>query len=185
MAFIGKALRPLRAGTKKLAILDPSFADAPRLEIGSVAFSDGGPMGSPFTGSEGVSPPLRWSGVPPGTKSIAIVVQDVDVPLPAPLVHALAYAIAPETFELPAAALPRADARESAASVTLGRGVAGEAYAPPTPIPGHGPHRYVFQVFALDFMPAFAAAPDEKQLVEAMRGHVTACGSVTGTHEAL
>ena len=80
MAFIGKALRPLRAGTKKLAILEPAFADAPRLDVRSEAFSDGGPMASSFAGSEGVSPPLRWTGVPPSTKSIAIVVQDVDVP---------------------------------------------------------------------------------------------------------
>jgi hypothetical protein len=185
MSFIGKALRPLRAGDKKLAILDPAFDELPRLDVRSEAFENGGPMGPPYVDASGDFPPLHWSVVPEGTRSLALVVQDIDVPLPAPLVHAVAFGIAADASGLPARALPRAgSAQVPAPNLSLGRGFAGEAYGPPTPIPGHGPHRYVYQVFALDYVPAFDAAPNEHELLSAIRGHVLACGEVIGTHEA-
>jgi hypothetical protein len=185
VSFIGKLIRPLRAGDKKLAIEDPAFAGTPGLAVSSDAFADGAPMPAPYVGADGVFPPLRWSGAPANTQSFALIVQDIDVPLPAPLVHAVAYGIAREAESLSAGAIPRAGSDEPVPSnLVIGRGVAGNAYAPPTPIPGHGPHHYVFQVFALDAPLDFVESPGESDLLKAMHGHVLACGAVTGTHEA-
>lgn len=55
-------------------------------------------------------------------------------------------------------------------------------YAGPRPIPGHGPHRYRFQVFAID-EPIPDVVDSAKDLVVAMRGHLLARGTLTGTYE--
>jgi hypothetical protein len=55
-------------------------------------------------------------------------------------------------------------------------------YAGPRPIPGHGPHHYRFQVFALD-APVAESITSAKALLAAMRGHVVARGVLTGVYE--
>ena len=55
-------------------------------------------------------------------------------------------------------------------------------YAGPRPIPGHGPHRYRFQVFALD-EPIPDHVTTAKALLKQMAGHVLARGVLTGTYE--
>ena len=59
----------------------------------------------------------------------------------------------------------------------------GAEYLPPDPPPGHGPHRYVFQVFALDRTPDLHGKPVRSQLVHAMKGHVLARGLLVGVYE--
>ena len=186
MAFLGRFLSSFRAGDRKLAANDPAFASAQRLQVTSDAFADGAPMPPAYTGGKADFPPLKWSGVPPLTRSIALIVEDVDVPLPVPIAHAIAYGIDPSITSLPAQAIPRPGSGLPAPLIlNLGRGIAGQNYAPPTPIPGHGPHHYVFSVFALDTIPRFESGPPQKSdLVAAMRGHVLALGSLIGTHEA-
>jgi phosphatidylethanolamine-binding protein (PEBP) family uncharacterized protein len=55
-------------------------------------------------------------------------------------------------------------------------------YAGPRPIPGHGPHRYRFLVFALD-VPVAESVTKAKALLTQMAGHVLARGVLTGTYE--
>ena len=54
---------------------------------------------------------------------------------------------------------------------------------PPDPPPGHGPHRYCFQVFALDAAPKLHGSPIRTQVAHAMKGHVIAKGLLVGTYE--
>jgi phosphatidylethanolamine-binding protein (PEBP) family uncharacterized protein len=56
-------------------------------------------------------------------------------------------------------------------------------WLPPDPPPGHGAHRYVFQVFALDIVPRFEARPGRTELLNKIRGHVIAKGMLIGTYE--
>jgi hypothetical protein len=56
-------------------------------------------------------------------------------------------------------------------------------YLPPDPPSGHGPHRYVFQIFALDTRLDFEKPPGRGALLEAMRGHVLAKGLHIGLYE--
>ena len=57
------------------------------------------------------------------------------------------------------------------------------AYLPPDPPTGHGPHRYCFQIFALDIVPALEEGAGRGAVVEALKGHVLAKGMLVGTYE--
>jgi phosphatidylethanolamine-binding protein (PEBP) family uncharacterized protein len=56
-------------------------------------------------------------------------------------------------------------------------------WLPPDPPVGHGQHRYVFQVFALDTVPRFEARPGRAELLDKIKGHVIAKGLLIGTYE--
>lgn len=173
MSFIGRALRGRRAGAQWRVAEDPRFSAVARtIVVRSSGFVDDGPL------PDGpLSPPLEWSGVPDGTAELAIIVEDVDVPLPRPVTHAVAYAIDPQTRSLGAGEL-------APDRITLGKGAFGtQRFVAPSPIPGHGPHRYVFTVLALDYVPRFDQPPTRGRLLDAAAGHVIALGEITGTRE--
>lgn len=86
------------------------------------------------------SPPLSWAGVPVGTKSIALVVDDSNAPI-APYVYWLVFDISPATSDIQEGQLPPG-ARQAQGS----NGVA--AYNPPCP--GSSSHQYRFTVYALN-----------------------------------
>jgi hypothetical protein len=186
--IIGRLLRPLRSGTDKLAGNDPRIAAPTSIRVSSPAFESGTTMPETYRGAHGIFPPIAWSGAPPETRQLVMIAEDVDVPLPAPLVHAIAYGIEPEMAGFAAGAIPALGrgTRDYVEGAWLGlaAGVA-PGYAPPTPIPGHGAHRYVYQVFALDeALRRFPKPPSKRRLLAAIAGHVLARGAVVGLAEA-
>ena len=56
-------------------------------------------------------------------------------------------------------------------------------YLPPDPSPGHGAHRYAFQILAVDRRADFSDAPGRGDLVDALRRRVLAAGCLIGTYE--
>jgi Raf kinase inhibitor-like YbhB/YbcL family protein len=131
---------------------------------------------------EDFSPPLAWGGLPQGTQSLALIVDDPDAPDPAApkrtWVHWVLYDIPPEATELEEAvdadALP-AGAREGLND--WGRtGYGG-------PCPPTGRHRYFFKLYALDSVLPDLGQPTKAQLEEAMRGHVLEKFELIGTYE--
>ena len=178
MSAFGKLLRPLRAGSRDLTW--NRFKDVPEtIAVTSTAFADGAPMPRRYAGSgvgDNVSPPLRFSGVSDDATELVLIVQDIDVPLPRPAVHLIAQLPASRT-DLPEAAL------RSDAPVTFGRGTLGRGYLGPRPIAGHGPHRYVFQVFALIHPLHLPPSAGLRAYVAAMKGKVLARGRMSGTYE--
>ena len=173
MRLLGNRLRGVRAGEEYRVGEDIRFAHVPRtMTLRSEAFEDGAeiPDGS-------ASPPLSWSGVPDGTQTLVLVVEDVDVPFPRSLTHAIAYEIDPATTSLAAGALE--STRTTMGFNTVGR----RAYIAPAPIPGHGPHRYVFTLLAVAYMPHFDQPPTRTRLLDAIAGHVLALAELTGTKE--
>ncbi len=173
MRALGRLLRGWRAGHDTRVAEDHRFAFAPRtLDLRSPAFADGAEIGA-----ERASPPLAWGEIPPETKTLALVVEDIDAPLPRPFVHAVAYAIDPATRSLAAGTLDDT-------LLPLGlNGARRTTYLPPRPLPGHGPHRYVFTLLAVDFVPHFDQPPSRGRLLDAIAGHVLALGELTGTRE--
>jgi Raf kinase inhibitor-like YbhB/YbcL family protein len=173
MYLFGRALRRWRAGADFRVAADPRFSAVPQtLALQSDAFADGAALPRSHA-----SPPLAWSGVPPETKMLALVVEDVDVPMPWPFAHAVAYDIDPATSTLEAGAL-------ESTRTTMGlNGMQRRAYIWATPLPGHGPHRYVFTLLAVDFVPRFDQPPTRGRLLDAIAGHVLALGELTGTDE--
>jgi len=182
--MIGKALRGVRAGDKLLAWNDTALVTASvRISLLSSSFAEGQAIPVRYAGEgvgENISPPLRWSGVPEGAAELVLIMQDPDAPLPRPVVHVLASGISPEAGGLAEGALGAA----AGPGIRLGRASFGRrAYAGPRPVPGHGPHRYVFQLVALRRPLALAQAPDLRELLAAIRGEVIARGRLVGTFE--
>ncbi|MBD5657694.1 MAG: YbhB/YbcL family Raf kinase inhibitor-like protein [Candidatus Eremiobacteraeota bacterium] len=188
IAKIGKFLRPLRSGTDKLAGNDARLATRATIEVHSPDFASGTVMPARYRGFTGIFPPVLWSGVPHATKELVLIVEDVDVPFPAPLVHAIAYGIAPSKSGFVAGEIPKLgiDNPKEIQGARLGKGAGlAPGFVPVTPIPGHGPHRYVFQVFALDVdLTPFERPPSKSELLVAMAGHVIARGATVGLAEA-
>ena len=186
--IIGRILRPLRSGPNNIAGNDKRIAAPTTLEISSPEFANRTTMPAAYRGKDALSPPLYWSNVPAETRELVLIAEDVDVPFPAPLVHAIVYDIPPEQTGIAAGAIPSAKigGTDRAGTLKLGK-AAGFApgYLPVTPIPSHGPHRYVYQLFALDMqLPAFASPPSKKAILAAMAGHVIARGATIGLAEA-
>jgi Raf kinase inhibitor-like YbhB/YbcL family protein len=180
MALLGRLLRSVRAGVQRSPLSGSGFAAPESITVTSTAFTDGGPMPSSSAGKgvgDNTSPPLRWDGLPAGTRQTVLIIDDVDVPLPRPLLHTVA--VIESTLDgVEAGAL-----RPETAGIRFVRADLGHrGYAGPRPIPGHGPHRYRFHVFAID-----NPIPDDvtavRALLAAMAGHVLARGTLTGSYE--
>lgn len=185
---IGRAMQNLRAGADDLAITDTLVTGVnATIEVTSPAFEYNGNIPAKYTADgDGLSPPIRWIGVPEDAVAVVLLVEDADSPTRQPLVHAIVWDLPGSDGELPEGALPSsraaADARTS--SDAMGRNsYLTRSYLPPDPPPGHGPHRYVFQVFALDTQPRFDAPPGRSALLEAIKGRVVSKGLLIGTYE--
>lgn len=181
--WLGRALRGVRAGSEQLAIaragLDPSL---PALTIGSPAFADGARMPPRFTADgEGVSPPLIWSGIPEQAASLALIVEDADVPAPRPLVHAIVWGLAPDSGGLKEGDI-RPDGKKDGAEDVGRNSYFLEGWLPPDPPTGHGRHRYIFQLFALAAAEPPGGNPGRVAVLAAMEGKILAAGLFTGTY---
>lgn len=182
--WLGKALSTVRAGADKLAIAQPQLAGFAALDLSSPAFADGARLPERFTADGGgASPPLTWGTPPAGSVSLALLVEDADAPTPQPLVHAIVRGIAADAGRLAEGAIV-ADGAGDATGRDVGiNSFRREGWLPPDPPTGHGVHRYVFQLFALDTDLTDAGdSPGRSALVEAMAGHVLAAGVLTGTY---
>jgi phosphatidylethanolamine-binding protein (PEBP) family uncharacterized protein len=93
MALLGKVLRRIRAGERRSPLSGTGF-DAPQsITVTSSALPDGGAMPASSAGKgvgDNISPPLRWTGLPSETRQIVLIIDDIDVPLPRPLLHTIA-----------------------------------------------------------------------------------------------
>jgi phosphatidylethanolamine-binding protein (PEBP) family uncharacterized protein len=122
-----------------------------RIEVSSSAFGDNQPIPAQYTADgEGLSPPLDWRCVPVNAEAVVVLVEDADDST----VHALEWDLPGSDASLP----------EGTLSSTC--------WLPPDPPPGRGPHRYQFQVLALDTVPRFESRPKRDELLEKIAGHV-------------
>jgi Raf kinase inhibitor-like YbhB/YbcL family protein len=116
------------------------------------------------------SPPISWSGAPPGTRSIALVIDDADAPI-TPYVYWIVFDIDPATTDIPAGLLPEG-ARQ--AQNSLGRA----SYDPPCPRGGN--HKYRFTVYALNSPLTQGNGAPLKSTWTAIARHAIARGRLTG-----
>jgi Raf kinase inhibitor-like YbhB/YbcL family protein len=180
---VGRALHDVRAGAEDLAVVDTALTGVnATIEVTSPAFAYKEPIPQKYTADgEGISPPLEWRCVPTDAEAIVLLMEDADSPTPQPLVHAIVWDLPGSDASLPEGSLP--SARTAASADALGRNsFMSPSYLPPDPPPGHGTHRYVFQIFALDIAPRFESPPGRSALLEAIHGHVIAKGLLIGTY---
>lgn len=129
-----------------------------------------------------ISPPLAWSGVPVGAKSLALIVDDPDAPDPAApkmtWVHWVLYNIPPDANALPediaAKDLPPGTMQGINDWHRTGYG---------GPCPPVGKHRYFFKLYALDTVLPYLKRPAKAALEKAMQGHVLAHSELVGLYQ--
>lgn len=163
-----------------LACAGPVAAD-PRLT--SSAFPEGGEIPSLHT-CEGAdaSPPLTWSELPDGTRSVALIVEDPDAPDPkAPRrvwIHWVVYDLPPTPPFLAAAASPSALPAGAREGVNDWKTIGYRGPCPPV-----GRHRYVHTLYALDTRLDGVDHPSKQALERAMAGHILGQARLVGTYE--
>ncbi len=136
------------------------------LIIISNAFSQGGHIPKKYTcEGEDINPPLKVSGFPEETKTLAIIVEDPDAPS-GTFDHWLVWNIPPNE--------PIAENYIPGISGCNSFGKTGYG----GPCPPSGSHRYFFKVYALDSNLDLLAGSDKKALQEAMQNHVLASGEL-------
>jgi Raf kinase inhibitor-like YbhB/YbcL family protein len=181
---LGHLLGSQRAGLEKILYNTLDLRDGTaRITVTSPAFVDHAPIPAQYTADgEGLSPEIDWNGVPASTAALALIVEDADSPTPAPLVHAIAVDIDPKRLQLQEGELLETNHGRNTA-LSLGRNsYLQQAWLPPDPPPGHGTHRYAFQVFALADGEPFKNAPGRHELIEALRKRAIASGCLIGTY---
>ncbi len=141
--------------------------------ISSPAFGEGQPIPADYTadGSD-VNPPLEIRGVPAGTKSMALIMDDPDAPR-GTWVHWVVWNIPADTAMIPADSVP--------VGAVQGRNSWGRtAYGGPAP--PSGTHRYFFKLYALDTRLDLPPSTDKTGLLAAMKGHVLGEAQTMGTY---
>jgi len=180
----------LLTGCGLLGKPQPLSADAPLdMSVTSPEFA-GSVIPSRYTcHGAGESPPISWSGAPPGTKSLALIVDDSDAPI-SPRVYWIVFDIGAGTTDLqvgpPITAASGSARRPPPATLPPGARVAydsaGEAgYTPPCP--RGAPHSYRFTVYALNTYFG-TSLPDNARLLQAwtsIAAHVIGRGTMTAT----
>jgi Raf kinase inhibitor-like YbhB/YbcL family protein len=182
--LLGLALRNRRAGRHTLAWAIPALDAPENFVLTSAAFAPGQPIPERYRGrlrAPNIAPPLAWTAPPVGTVGLVLIVQDPDVPFGSAALHALTIGIEPGLSALPEGALAQPS---PVPGIRHGKGALGRrGWAGPLPVRSHGPHSYVFQLFALDqrleVPEAFALA----DVTSAMAGHVLGRAVLEGTYE--
>ena len=151
-----------------------------QMQLTSTAFAEGAAIPAKHAyDTKNVSPPLKWSGVPAGAKSLVLIVDDPDAPV-GTWVHWVLYDLAPTTTGLPE-------------DVAKSQFVAGGAkqglndfrqlgYGGPCPPAGKA-HRYFFKLYALDKMLELKPGLTKKDIEAAMEKHILAQGRLMGTYQ--
>ncbi len=187
-SIVGRALQGVRAGPEHLSYNGPDFQAPERLSLLSPAFAPGGALPARYTeDGDKISPPLTFSGVPAEAKSLIVVIEDPDAPTPLPIIHTLALGPASSDGRIEEGALcpPASGSQLSAGPLawTLGRNSFNKlGYLPPDPPTGHGPHTYVFQLFALDTVPVLEPGWSKSDLLKAVKGAVIARGRLDAVY---
>ena len=153
------------------------------LSLSSPVFTHNGPIPKLYTcQGKDISPSINWSGLPDGTKSIVLIVDDPDAPDPAApkrtWVHWVLYNIPPSASGLQEAV----NATGLPSGTRQGRndwdrtGYGG-------PCPPIGRHRYFHKLYALDIVLQDLKQPNKATVLEAIEGHVIESAELIGTYQ--
>ena len=181
---LGVALRNRRAGHHTLVWARRDLQAPENFPLTSPAFAHGAPIPEKHRGrlrGANISPALNWTQPPAGTAELVLIVQDPDVPFGKPATHALALGIDPSLNGIPENALANPS---PIPGIRHGKGALGRrGWAGPMPPRSHGPHAYVFQLFALDQAPGLPASFTLDDVIAAIKGHAIGRARLDGTYE--
>ena len=160
-SVLGCASQAEPTASMNLTVRSPAFAANSRI-----------PLQFTSQGGDSMSPPLRWSQGPPGTRSFAIIVDDPDASN-APFIHWIVFNIPPAVTGLDPGKLPSACAsavNDSGSSAYYG------------PNPPSGVHHYHFKVFALDENLPLSSGASKGDVLKAMAGHTLGEGDLVAIY---
>jgi Raf kinase inhibitor-like YbhB/YbcL family protein len=149
------------------------------ITLTSSAFTDGTMIPRKYTcDAEDISPDLKWSGVPNGAQSLALICDDPDAPV-GTWVHWVLFNIPADATALPAGIPAEAELKNGARHGKndfrkLGYG---------GPCPPGGTHRYYFKLCALDTLLTLESGSTKAQLLAAMKGHILTEGQLMGKYK--
>jgi len=133
------------------------------MELFSSAFLNNQNLPAKYTcDGEGINPPLSITEVPENAASLALIADDPDAPSGV-WTHWLMWNIAPETKEINEGEVPEGAIEGKNSSNELGY----EGACPPK-----GTHRYIFTLYALDFVPDLPEGATRGELESAISGHI-------------
>ncbi len=155
-----------------LAVVDLSFAATPaKLEVTSTAFKTGEAIPTEYScKGENINPPLEIHGIPSGTKSLVLIVDDPDAP-GGLFTHWIVWNIVSSTAGVAQKSVPGGGVQGTNDFGKKGYG---------GPCPPSGTHRYFFRVFALDQKLELPAGAKRSGLNKAMAGHIIGQGELMG-----
>lgn len=143
------------------------------MKITSPEFEEGKPIPSKFTcDGEHASPELHISDIPPGAKTLALIMDDPDAP-GGTYVHWVMFNI-PPTDKIAENGAPGTQGVSDYGKQTYGG-----------PCPPSGTHRYFFKLYALDTELPLQAGCTKKDLESAMEGHILEKTALMGTYSAV
>ncbi|BDR92583.1 YbhB/YbcL family Raf kinase inhibitor-like protein [Vulcanisaeta souniana] len=126
-----------------------------------------------------VSPPLQWSSIPPGTKSLVLIMEDPDAPIGV-FTHWVLYNVPPDRTGLPEN-VPKTPTVE-------GIGIQGlndfgrVGYGGPCPPRGHGSHRYFFRLYALSTVPSIKQRASKDEVLRIIKNNIIGTAEYMGTY---
>jgi Raf kinase inhibitor-like YbhB/YbcL family protein len=175
---------PLSQQRKITSELYSAARGAERIAVTSAAFNANGtiPLKNTAYGDD-ESPALQWSGIPANAKSVVLMMEDPDALNPKPFVHWLIANLPPDLRSLPAN-LAKAEMPSALRGGMQGANhTGGIGYFGPKPPAADGPHRYHFQIFALDTKLNLPSGYNRQTLLKAMQGHILAQGEIIGNYD--
>lgn len=158
-------------GTQEEAVMD--------LQLTSSSFLAGETIPKRHTcDGKDASPPLAWSGLPSGTESLVVIVDDPDAPV-GTWVHWVVFNIQASSAGLEEA-VPDSPVLEGV-GVHGNNGWRRLGYGGPCP-PSGPAHRYFFRLYALDSILDLEPGTSRKNVETAMQGHILAQGELVGRY---
>jgi Raf kinase inhibitor-like YbhB/YbcL family protein len=157
------------------------------MQIISSAFNDNEPIPTKYTASgKNISPPLQWTGVPAGTKSLVLTCEDPDAAdkpgRDYPITHWVAYNILPHFVSL-SEHLENKKSIYVPQRVDQGKNTLGKiGYSGPKPPAGDQPHRYIFTIYALDIEKVAEPGAEHAAVHLGMQGHLLETARTIGTY---
>lgn len=153
-------------------ITEAADADT-ELELISPEFDDDGLLPDRFSyARHNLSPPLLWDGVPEDTAELVLLCEDIDAPI-GTFVHWVVKDIEPDADGVDEADTPRG-------GIAGRNGFGAPGWSGPHPPAGDEPHRYVFQLYAVDTPLRLRMDANAGDVHAAMAGHVLARGTLVG-----
>lgn len=174
---------------RRLAWDEPNLDGPDTLFVSSPDLAPGGRIprvhAALRAGGENLSPALAWTPPPAATAQLLLIIEDPDAPTRTPYLHCLAL-LSPSVGSVDRGALNQ----PAGAGVQVLRSAVGDGYLGPAPPKSHGPHRYVFQLFALasslkfDSATAALSSADATDLLS-QAGDVLSRGRLDGTFQRM